>query len=770
MVSGTLGGFQVDDAGVVSASAGGSYTAGPTVAVDTWHLLEWYWNASANPRIMKWRVNGSAQSDVSYAAAATTSTAVDVGFLSTVGKTGSIYFDDWALSATGGDYPLGPIAVEPLYPTGDGTHVEQAKFKDETGTVSTGSSTYAKVVPKNAADYWYQSTISATAYLEWTLSDTTRTNPILGVVASTARRKRDAIGSNYTSIILHANGNDGTIYAGSFGYGGGAWLNDSTTFATAPGGAAWTPSILNGATIRFGYSTDVGPPPQLEMVVVEVAWDDDPNESPGGGDPDPVVGVPGIWIDWVGDGTWVDETTRTISVNWSRGASSDHVSAAGPGNATVILQNSDDRFNPDNGGSALTGLLTPNRPIWCGADRTTGSLTSATEVRGFFAGYVTELAPLPVPGGNPTAELLCEDALGTYRRATATVSPVLDISRGDFRQAVLTSLGESVDRRLLENEYETMPFASSDARDALGVLEDLNRADSARHFIAPADSYTDWYDYTLVNRLHKLANAEDEAWNADDVTALDGYRVTTDNINNLQRATVSPISFGSVNEIVWTATPLPMVVTVGDPITLWPEFADYVFDAAAQINSTGGTLTTTLTNFGTSAKLELTASGSVVNITALDVTGSSLRRGDLQTVRSEDLTSQATYGIRAGGDVSTDYIGQPGAAKAVTDYLIWKFADPLKRPSVTIAGKGTATVTTLLDRDLFDVITLTVDRLQVVARRFEIIGIKGTVVPGGANPFFEISYELQETPNQAPIDYFMIDEDAIDGAALIAPF
>ena len=72
-----------------------------------------------------------------------------------------------------------------------------------------------------------------------------------------------------------------------------------------------------------------------------------------------------------------------------------------------------------------------------------------------------------------------------------------------------------------------------------------------------------------------------------------------------------------------------------------------------------GTLSSLLTNFGRSAKLVLSASGAAVAITSLRITGSSLRRGDLESARSEDTDSQAAYGIRAGGDISTDLIGQP---------------------------------------------------------------------------------------------------------------
>lgn len=776
-LTGTNAAIRIGDTGVLAATAGGGTVTGPTLSADTWHHIEFYWNGSANPHVLQWRANGTAQTNATNAVAAGSASEVIVRLSSTSSSVG--WWDDWAISATGGDYPMGPVAIEAFAPDGDGTHVDQTNFKDESGTTSSGSSTYTKVDTHNEADFWSQTTAGGSSYLEWTLPNTTRANPIFAVSVSCAIRKETAIGLNQAAVRLRANSANFDVYTdGDFPWGSGAWFGKSNLFTTA-NGTAWTATIVNGATLRFGYGADVGPKPQLESIVMEVVFDDEPTETEGGGDPDPepAPGEPGIWVDWDGDGSWVNETTRVTRMEWSRGASFDHVSSPGPGAATVIVQNADGRFNPDNTGGTLYGKLIPSRPIWAGADRTTGAMSTATlgtavVTRGFFGGYVIEIVPTPVPGANPTAELICEDAFGVYRRSQASVEPTRDISRGDFRHSVLTAMGEDADRRDLEAETDIMPFAAADSRDGLSILDELNRSNSTRHWIQPADSYDEWYFYSTVNRTHKLTDEADEAWNADDVTEMSGYRVTADNIINLQRASVSPIDFSSLNEIVWQQSPLPLAVSTATPIVLWPEFADYVFNAAVQANTTGGTLTTTLTNFGTSAKLELTATGSVVDISSLYVTGSSLRRGDLQTVRSEDTDSQATYELRTGGDVSTDYIGQPGAAKAVTDYLVWKFAEPLKRPTVTIAGKSTSTITTLLDRDLYDVVTLTVDRLHMVARRFEIIGLRGKVEPrsGIDAPYFEISYELQETPNQEPVDYFVIDEDSINGPALIAPF
>lgn len=564
--------------------------------------------------------------------------------------------------------------------------------------------------------------------------------------------------------------------AASYGVGGTVkWTWDPATRVLS--GKFWLDSAAEPAAWQVTYTAPAFSLGAAASQFYQVNW------SSGGGpftvyvDSIDFVTLPepGIFVDWGLDGFGepgtIDEIAGDVqSVSWRRGASYDHVSSPGPGSATIIVDNSDGKYNPDNAAGDLYGKLLPKRPVWCGALRDTGAVTGTGTVRGFFAGRITEIAPVPIPGGSGTAEIICEDAQGSYRRASASVAPSQTRSYGDFRTAILDFIGESSARRSLEAETDMMPFSAADTRQALGLLEELNTATGSRHFIAPADSKEDWYDYTVVNRLHKLASAADEAVNADDISAISGYRVTGDTILNEQRASVNPIDFSSANEIVWTYAQVPLTVTSAAPLTLWAEFADYVFSAAVVANSSGGTLTPTLTSFGTTAKLVLTVTGAAVTIASLTITGQALRRGDAQTiVSSTTLTSasQTSYGILAGSDIATDLIGQTGHAQGVVDFITWKFREPLKRPSITIAGKSAATLNSILDRDLFDVITLTADRLNVAARRFEIIGISGTLVPG---LFWEVRWELQETPNQAVTTFFTWDTSSWDGGSLWAPF
>lgn len=787
----TEAGFRISTTGVLSASAGSTYVNGPTLAADTWHHLSWFFNAAANPWVMKWTVNGASQTDVSFAAAASTTAAVRLG-MAPLGSLGSIWFDDWGLSATSGDYPIDPLAVEGHIPTGDGTHSNQSHFVDDGGIVSSGSSTYLKVTPTNQGNWWTQATANGASYLEWTLSDTARSNTILGVAVTCAIRKDSAIGLDQAAVVLRADSADGNVYGpADFPWGSGFWFGKTTLFALSPASNAWTATLVNGAVIRFGYGADVGPKPQIEMVVMEVAFDDEPPEGEESPDPEVTTG-PGVWVDWGNDGfacgdigvssdpgslarlvaegassaLICDEiTSDVISIRWRRGSGPDHTGSSNPGEATIVVKNADHKYNPDNTASEFYGLLNPGAPVWIGVN-TDGTFGAGGTVVGIFGGFLREIVPTPVDGAMPYAELLCEDALGRYGRSTVSVSPSLSRSIADLRNEVLDAVDEDPDRRALDTESNMLFFSSVDSNNALTTLDELNRVTASRHWIAPGDSFLEWFFYSTANRLYKVTEATDDSLDGENIDAINGYRVTEENIINSQRADVTPLSLSLATDTVWTYGQTPFTVTSAESKIIWANFEDHVFNAAIQANVSSGSITSIVTNFGQSAKLQIDTAGTAT-VGSLIVTGQRVERGDPEQVVAEDFSSQSRYKVRAGAVITSDWAGQTGQAQGLVDFLVWKFAQPLKRPDMTVVGKNAATLLTVLTRDLYDTVDITVDRLDVVARRFEIVGLSGSYQAGGP---WAVTYELQETRNQTALDYFEIDEDSVNGAALIAPF
>lgn len=499
---------------------------------------------------------------------------------------------------------------------------------------------------------------------------------------------------------------------------------------------------------------------------------------------------PGIWMDWAGNG-FGDDTSATgddprlarglpqdalasvsdnvtpwvMRADWNRGGSYDHVGAAGPGGFTLILDNSDGRYDPDNTASPLYGFMQPGIPVWGGAIATTGALSGAGSVAGFLAGYVREFALTVDSSGQRICEVIGEDAFGRYQSSLVSVEPSLSRSQVEFRGAILDALGESTGRRDLDDESGQLPFSAVDTLNGLDVLEELNTATATRHFMRPADSKEAWYDYVTVNKVHGLGDAADGTLDGDDIHSVDGWRITNDNVIEVQRADFSAITLTPDNAEVWRLADVPLSVSAVTPTVIWAQFTDYVFNASVDYNA-AGSLTTAITNFGKTAKIELwysSLSGST-SLSELRVLGQQVVRGDTQQVVAGDTSP----GARAGSTISSDYIGQAGAAQGLVDFIVWKYGQPLKRPALTVEGKNAATFSTIFGRDLFDVLDVSITKLSLTTRRLEIVGLRGSVIPGG--PHYSVTYELQETPNQSPVDWFAVDTDAVNGSTLIAPF
>jgi hypothetical protein len=155
----------------------------------------------------------------------------------------------------------------------------------------------------------------------------------------------------------------------------------------------------------------------------------------------------GLWIDWGEDLSWGDAhancTALLISATYTRGSAPEITGAAQAGSATFVLQNPAGLFDPDNAAGPLYGKLHDGVPVWFGVNED-GTITTPGTVRGRFGGRIVEVAPLPVAGAGdstPTAEIVCEDALGWYGRTpvelTDECSPVIppcstDVTFTDF--------------------------------------------------------------------------------------------------------------------------------------------------------------------------------------------------------------------------------------------------------------------------------------------------------------------------------------------------
>jgi len=100
--------------------------SGFAITTDRWYLIDVRINIVANPWLIDVSVDGISLTQASIAVAAGTTTVIGFGRRNsgagTPSTTTDMYCDDFVISATTGDYPLGNGYIHPFILTADGTH------------------------------------------------------------------------------------------------------------------------------------------------------------------------------------------------------------------------------------------------------------------------------------------------------------------------------------------------------------------------------------------------------------------------------------------------------------------------------------------------------------------------------------------------------------------------------------------------------------------------------------------------------------------------
>jgi hypothetical protein len=240
-------------------------TSTAALSANTWFLLDVRANYGANPHTADWQLDGVAQTQATKAAASETPAEIWLGPDGTESVAFTAWYDDFMISQTSGDYPLGDGKILGLSPDAMGTSSDpSARLSTEAG--AWGSTTWNKLddVPMTSTtDYIRQTVIDASAYLEATFADTTETcmNAVQGQVAYHA--SANAVNAAKTSLFDGAT--ERVIFNGDMGSAGilyGAAM-------AAPASGTWDQTKVNGLKARLGYSSDVTPNPYWDALMVE---------------------------------------------------------------------------------------------------------------------------------------------------------------------------------------------------------------------------------------------------------------------------------------------------------------------------------------------------------------------------------------------------------------------------------------------------------------------------------------------------------------------
>jgi len=258
--------------------------SGFTVAADTWYLVDCKGDVSSGTRTMDVTVNGTALGQASAAVAASTISSFRLGRnVATTTATGNIRYDDFVVSATAGDYPMGDHEVLVMRPNADGTHSFTANdfIRGDAGAAILVSATDVwtllddtTIETIGTTDSVQQNVIRSTGYVEVNFEPAPDSVDAWGVQVQSSY-DCDATGASTCFMKWNDGGTILDVYSNA--PTGADFSNTTATFnstqrATAPSGGAWTQAKLDAIRMRWGYSTDVTGSPIIHGLMLEVAY------------------------------------------------------------------------------------------------------------------------------------------------------------------------------------------------------------------------------------------------------------------------------------------------------------------------------------------------------------------------------------------------------------------------------------------------------------------------------------------------------------------
>jgi len=269
--------------GVSASSSAASVVTGPVVVADTWYVIDFKADISANPWKIDWRVDFAVQPQKTNAAAANTFTTFRIGANIDTGAgtpTYDLLVDDIIVSTGSAlDYPFGEGKVVGLRPTMDGTHsFTTGTFKYDNSTnvapAATDVNTYVDDNPITGLGEYISQNVVAAEYIEVGFSTPPDTGVPRGVEVVASHHA-----SSTTAHAVTMRLNDGNIFDNVYL---DADLSNTTItywskqFQRPPSGGLWTYAKLGAVKVRWGYATNVGSIPFLDGVMLEVEY------APGG--------------------------------------------------------------------------------------------------------------------------------------------------------------------------------------------------------------------------------------------------------------------------------------------------------------------------------------------------------------------------------------------------------------------------------------------------------------------------------------------------------
>jgi hypothetical protein len=281
--------FRNSDDKLTAVIGGGTVQDGPVVVADRWYWIDWHYDSSANPHVLKWQIYDATAgtvttvTDTTFAQAAADHEFFDLGRITS--QAGTVHYDDFVLSSTAADYPLGPhkvvgLSVDPAGTvTLSGTTANFQTFTGNGGTKTAWNATTARnnideIPPtiSSSADGFIQITNAASDYVQIPMTSYTL-QP--GETISGVRMVAPGFADTTTAATIGFRSWNGSTERTLFAVGdpnfdnstsAPAWVCKMLTLADVD-----TQSELDALEFRVGFSGDAAPDIGIHAIYAEVA-------------------------------------------------------------------------------------------------------------------------------------------------------------------------------------------------------------------------------------------------------------------------------------------------------------------------------------------------------------------------------------------------------------------------------------------------------------------------------------------------------------------
>lgn len=256
--------------------------SGVAVTTGVWYRIDFDFNVQTGGNdTCDVQVDGSACGQATATGLSAAETRVNLGVIDTC--TADVYLDDFLLSNTAADYPLGAGHVNSYIPNADGTHTANSANEVErtlTGTDIVIATTTAyqlideRPLPTTEVDFINWKTNGGTDYVEWQYEDSTEGAAPRAVEAILVYHDASGAGTHNFQVTLreHAGATTADIAPAATRNVGATISYIRKHFATVPGTSdAWTETKFNALRSRLLVS-DASPDVYIDAAMLEAEW------------------------------------------------------------------------------------------------------------------------------------------------------------------------------------------------------------------------------------------------------------------------------------------------------------------------------------------------------------------------------------------------------------------------------------------------------------------------------------------------------------------